>query len=691
MANAPQTDEEIEKSIGFIPDPEPGEDQDNDKDIDQTAKDPNNDYSSMSNDEIEKSIGFIPDAVQKGTYTPTKQEHDDFLTKALDHTANSIKRVGKDLAAGFGDVGQAVTNAPANTAQWLANRGALPYSFANSIPRPRAYDMNALYGIENPNLFDKAVRMAPGLAGMFAGGEAAGLAKAVPALEPYIAGLRPAAKGLARSGGIIAKNSLFGAGTNVAEGGNATSGALWGAGGGALGEGLNAGINALRPSNLFGKNVPAQELQKNLEATEGTDTPLGNVVKSPYLQGLNNNILAHVPFSGVTDNLAKVGRQVVDRGHELLNKLLGKGNTPGDTGKAVSEALNDNLKNLQDIKTQNFSAVNKEANDLGLEVSPNKFSDAAKKELERIRRSPNLNYEAERNSPELLEDLTHYANNTAKESLQDADMFKGKINKKARDASYKGDAHQVGIFNRLKNAYAQDVNDTIEKSGSSTLKEKHDTAMNFYRENIAPFEAPEVQKFTSKKGDPDTIISAFINAGSKDDRGNLLSKLVDKLPEDQKHLPAYGYLSKAIKDGELNPINLADRWKNLGEKQRAALVQDPALRKEFDNYLRLTKLNGESLSLMSNPKNGNRLAGWIPGGSVAAALVTGGVAPAIKTAGLAAGALYGSRHLAKLLRNESTRNNIAKKIMNGSNNAKVFGNASYGLASGIPAVYNAQQ
>jgi hypothetical protein len=107
------------------------------------------------------------------------------------------------------------------------------------------------------------------------------------------------------------------------------------------------------------------------------------------------------------------------------------------------------------------------------------------------------------------------------------------------------------------------------------------------------------------------ILSHFLRGGAND-RGTLLAKVTDKLSPEARNLPAYMHLSKALEEGQLNPMKLRTLYKNLGKKQKETLIQDPVMRKQLDKYTKAIGMNTEAFSTMFNPKTGQRVSDLIP-------------------------------------------------------------------------------
>jgi hypothetical protein len=135
--------------------------------------------------------------------------------------------------------------------------------------------------------------------------------------------------------------------------------------------------------------------------------------------------------------------------------------------------------------------------------------------------------------------------------------------------------------------------------------------MTEYGSKYKPFEDKDITKFTREGGDPDIMLSHFLRTGAND-RGTLLAKVTDKLPPEARNLPAYMHLSKALEEGQLNPMKLRTLYKNLGENQKKTLIPDSSMRKQLDKYTKAIGMNTEAFQTMFNPKTGQRVSDLIP-------------------------------------------------------------------------------
>lgn len=423
--------------------------------------------------------------------------------------------------------------------------------------------------------------------------------------------------------------------------------------------GKGAGIagNALRPSNLFRGTLSPEDLQANLEAAQGTNTGLGNIIGSPTLKGLQENVLTHIPFSGAYTAMQKTANQLTQKGEDLIGKI-GEGLPEGDQTKALQGALKDSSKQATRDKNADYSEPNTIADEMGMVVGRKNLQAKAQETLDNLNKSPELM----RGFPkDLLDDIQSYADNEKGNSLKLSNIFRGTLGEKANSLYEAGNTHQSGIVSSLKDALGDDIKSAIKESGNPKLQESYDKAQSNYQTKYSTFEHPDIVKFTRKGGDADLMLSHFIRGGSND-RAELLERLMQKLPENLKTLPLNMYLSKAIdENGKLNPPKLSTLYGALGEKQRAALVPDATMRKQLNNYTRAVNMNQGTFKTMFNPHTGQRNLDTLVGGAEIAIghMLAGGPGMA---AALPAGALLG-QVTGKALTHEGLRNSLVNKMI----------------------------
>lgn len=417
------------------------------------------------------------------------------------------------------------------------------------------------------------------------------------------------------------------------------------------------GANALRPSKMFAGKLSADELRANLDAAQGTTTGLGDVVGSPALKRLYENVLPRIAFSGADKAMHETANKLIKQGEGHLEKL--NENIPaGDKTKILQDAIKDASIEAAEQNRANFKKVDKIADDMGLTVSRKNFSQKANEILNEIEKSSELKREL---SPEILADLKSYAIQSNGNSLRLSNIFKGKLNDKASEFYVNGKKYEYGLMKGLKDALGSDIDSAINSSKNKALREAYDFAQKEHGSKYKQFEDPDITKFTREGGDNDLILSHFLKTGAND-RSNLLAKVSTKLPTELQNLPASMYLSKAIEEGKLNPIKLNTLYKKLGQKQKETLIPDAEMRKSLDKYTKSIGMNTEAFQTMFNPKTGQRaLDSMLPAmQAIGGSHLLGGVPGA--AAGIIVPALAG-KAATKLLTNPTIRDALVKSII----------------------------
>lgn len=460
----------------------------------------------------------------------------------------------------------------------------------------------------------------------------------------------------------------------------AIEGGLGGAGGA-----LGSALSKLAPSNLFKTNISPEKLAENLDVARGTNTGLGDVIESPFLKRQYENTLPKILGSNADNTMQGTAAQVTGRGNDLLNQMLGN-NDPKDVGQAIQQALKKSYGDVLEKSQNNYSEVDELANQMGITIGRDNLAAKAQELLNKVTKSPELSRKA---SPEMVEDLKFYSNPDNSNILESTNIFRGMLGDTARESSIKGKKFESGIYNNLKNSLTKDIEDAIPKDASNPVRQKYDQAQDFYRNMVVPFEEPEITKFTRKGGDPDLLLSSFVKKGNLD-RGNLLSKLIQKLPESQQGLVPYGFFSQAIKNGKVNPLTMRSLYEDLGPTQKQALFSQPELAKSMSDFSKLVGMNTESLTQMVNPKTGQRNLDVLPGllashglgayGGYKADGMPGAIAGGI--AGLGGAAII-SKALVKRLTSEGAREKFVQKMLQNKGSTGKNGDLTAAIAAAL--------
>lgn len=482
------------------------------------------------------------------------------------------------------------------------------------------------------------------------------------------------------------------------------------------------GIEGARNFNRYESQLSPEELRFNLENAEGTNTPLGRVIEDPRLARKFENKLIDYPGSGAGEKMQEIGKQVTERGHELVKKL-GEENSNENYGDLTSKAISDAYSYAQKEKSSNYKKVNKIADKQGIKIDVFDFDKTARTKLAEINSSPLLKISIKKDIVKKLKEYSDIGeiqksnkktdiNNligkfnvflektnqpgknkiNEKEienkirktpgtfqrkeggdiTLKDANTFKSVLKDIADDYFNNGNTYAGQMYKNLRSSLVNDINRTINKSGNKELRSEYDKAEDYYAKSIAPFDEREVKKFITGGGDPNVILDTFIKKNKDSDRSYLLNKLLKVLPKKEQNIVRKGYYRRSIEDEEFNPNKFNKLHKSLGKNQRSLLINDPKLEKEFDNYSKLVEQNQESLNAMFNPKNGQKglsfmptmlsaLGGALGSGSLGAVAGIAGGIPGL-LGGLALPAIV-ARHATNRLTSPKVREKVVNKLI----------------------------
>lgn len=553
-----------------------------------------------------------------------------------------------------------------------------------------SYGINKLTGSHIPQapIFDVAPHTpqaeAGNLASFFAGPGMLKIAGKIPELAhtatsamkiPIIAQGINAAKNMITKNPMtsnIAGNALLGGAYSPD---NPGEGMIAGATAPIAGKVIGSTYNALRPSRFLRGTLTPEELAKNLEITKGTETGLGDVIGSPMLKRLNENILSKIPFSGANEAMMRSAGQTIDLGHGILNKLIGD-NKAEDYQQTLNDALQSAYKEHQSNKNTLYNEANSIADKINLKLPLAAFSNKADKYSQALENTNILKYEPEMAS--MINKLKNYKNpviegknigsivdkegkpiiNETTQSyprLEEANLLKGKLNQladKYKESPTMTDRHAASVFGDLASSLKEDIVSAIQKSGHVPLSKAYSKAESNYADNFSPFLDKEIYKFSTGNADPDTLISSFIKTGKANDRANLLNKLTEKLPTDKRNLLGYGYLNRAIDENNvLNPLKVKSLLSrnSLGPRQLEALFPDKKIRNSLLNYSSLAEKNTKGLKLMQNPETGQMNMDILP-------LLS-------KSPIGLAGKILGAKPLARWLSSPQSRENLVNKMI----------------------------
>lgn len=616
---------------------------------------------SMSNSEIQKVmdehypqekgwLGIGKDIYKSGkTFLPEFWQALQQLPSEIGGVGKNPERIPQNLLAGLAQGGAGLLNTPANIRDYLAQKDIISQESPSlRIPEsilPREYDYAKGVGLEG-QLPGDVLTQGLGSAATYAlGGELGALG--VPA--------RIAARSGAQALHAVGQNQdpLHAAASIPAFEIPLRVGA--------------AGANALRPTNRLRGNLTPEELQANVRAAEGTNTALGDIIGSPTLKQIFENMTTKWPGSGSDELLARMGQQVENRAEELLNQS-GQGLGPAERNAQLKTALEEAYESQRIAKNELYEPVNQLAQQEGFTLELPSFRERAIEQMENIANSPFMRYDQK-----LRQEFQKLANktNAAGEgpSIADTNMMASKLYEEGQNLLNRATSAEDRSLGRLYTDLAQrarnDIRNELETRASPDLQNAYETATNNYRENFSQFLDRDIYKLTQPGVEAESIINDVIKPGKKGDKYSRIEKIQNALPPEQRGILGNAWLRNALdKEGTLNPKQFARLINELGPRQFEALFPDPIYRQQLLDYGRLRGMNEKALSRMANPNTGQTAA--VP--AMLGAQFTGAFNAAShgNLPGAAAwmlGPQVGSRIMNQLLTSPNVRANFVERLL----------------------------
>ena len=520
-----------------------------------------------------------------------------------------------------------------------------------------------------------------------AGGAASSsLLKAYPWLGKFGAGLGAAAV----EGGLFGGSQWVNPGETRLD--NAIHGAEAGVAGSAFLQGLgkvgNAVASKVFPASKVAEhvspNLSAADLAKSLRAAEGTSTPIGDILQSPYLKKTFENKIIPGVGSGGQEILGKIEGQIANKTENVLDKL-GNQYQGQDLNNVVKEMMDSAFTRQQKIKNGLYDSVSEIAKHEKFAPDLPEFTNLAKETISTIENSPLLSTDPK--TRQLFNKVAGFQNptkdvmspivdqygkplvsKTLKPSIKEVNILANKLWDEGSKLSYSPvaqDRHMAGLFKDLATKARHDIRDEITSKGSKELQSAYGVATENYKKNFSGFLDKDIYKFLGDKKDGESIVREIIRPSKAHDKANRIKKVQDILPNDEKNLLGYSFLQSARnKEGDLTAQSVNKQLNSLGNRQFNALFPDKTLQREIKDLQRLYKLNPEALQRMHNPKTGARLSENVDaistlgqaalGGSLGGwggAAVTLGIKPLL------------NNHLAKKFTSEDFRGKVINEIV----------------------------
>lgn len=442
--------------------------------------------------------------------------------------------------------------------------------------------------------------------------------------------------------------------------------------------------DALSPTNFISSPLSKEELIANFRAAQGTQTPLGNIIDSPLLKGIFENVTSEVPFSGADKITGSIAKDVKSRANELLAKSEA-GLVPGDRRTQFKEAIEGAYNKQNQIKRELYRPADEIAKADKFKVELPTFSSEAKKYNSLFKNSPLM--QQDKDFSRTFNQFKNYEKPYLEKSLNtigpdgllappdikyptiaSAKSFASRLDKEAANYRKSPDPSHRNIASRyegLAKAIRDDLKLGIETKGSPELKQALESADKNYSENFSQFLDRDVYKYTQDLDNIDNIINEIIKPGKATDKYSRLEKIQKVLPDEQKNILGNEWLRRAIdKEGDLDPKHFARLIDSLGKKQFEALFPDANYRQQLLDYGRLRGMNEKALSRMANPATGQKaIKPSIIGGQIGGAVGLAATGNPLMAIASLLGAPLGSKAVNKYLTSPEVRKKLIDKLL----------------------------
>jgi hypothetical protein len=538
----------------------------------------------------------------------------------------------------------------------------------------RESDFQGKYGDSFPH---KATAFATEMIPAFMGGAGIKAAQAPKFLMDMVKGATPLARGLTSAGGIFGKNAaLAGAYAPIGYDESFENTGLSGGAqkaidaapiGGAVGAGI-AGLTRLPqlPAKMLASQggLTSSQAKDILPKLKGLSTGLGDAIEAPGIKSFEDAWLTKVPFAGVKKQQYDTGKVLEKEGEDILNRLAPSYNTDEGTvnvGNILKNSLNDMDKAVNKQKRVLYSEVDKIAEKSGINIEPDNYKKAASDILDDLKNSRQFG-SLENSEKSNLESFLKSIFLKKGGRLKSANLKISDLNESKMKESMVGNKFLAGAYSRLAKGLKSDLERTVEKSGNKELKSSYDKAQKYYSENVAPFNEPEIAKFTRKNADSDTLVDYFLKSG-KQDRVNLLDKLTSKLSGEEKNLLGREYLNSAMSVNKnnqvyLDPKKMVRMYNKLGSKTKNALFSDKDFKKAMEKYSVRVNKNPSATEALQVVPTGFSVPEYAGMSGLIGSLLTGNLPAAASIVGTGAAA----NKLSKYLRSDSARDLYLKAL-----------------------------
>lgn len=544
---------------------------------------------------------------------------------ALSQLSSTDPRAIKNVVAGLAQGGHGVLNTPANIADYLARKDIISSQTANKIPRQEEHDFASILGLgaqQKPG--DKFLRSVTEMLPYVLGGEAGLLGRGVMGKLAQRSGAVSAHAVGQNEDPIKAALALPTAELGIRAPGMALRGA-------------RRAYEALTPSSIaarFTPDIPINELMQSLRTAQGTQTPLGDVLRSPTLKKGFENAVAPMMGSGADDIFTNIARDIGVRGEHLVGRLSSNP-ANSDPNFITKNLLMDAQRSAQEIKNNLWNTASETARNEGFNLTLPTFDRFIEENRRALQNAPLLSKNP--NVRKMYNSVTRYRGNVERSpareelspilsssgnpivsesipeqitypSIREAKLLANELESEATNlnSSTSGiDRSRRALYRQMASHLRRDVQDAVNERGSFQLRSDYGRANDYHREEFSDFLDRDIFPLTRQDKSGQSIVREIIKPG-KYDKYEAIQKVNNLLPENQQELLGFSYLLDAFdKEGVINPNKISQLVSRLGPRQFQTLYS-PETQEALLNYGRLVNMNKEPINRLFNPHTGKR-------------------------------------------------------------------------------------
>lgn len=285
-----------------------------------------------------------------------------------------------------------------------------------------------------------------------------------------------------------------------------------------------------------------------------------------------NAFLSKIPLLGNGVSVAKGSKEYIGNlGRQLANKIISSSDAEAATRSQYSNFLHGELKTAYEANveeaTSKYNEIQEEANKL-------KADKKAQMNLGEVRSTAtNLLNEENAADPVLQNsDLKRFLEGMG--NIPNGDYATAQINRtRIGDELGGATGRAEGVYKLLYSKFSDAMDKYAEDAGSK-IKQMHDEANEFYRENVVPFKYGKWRKFLAPDYDTDMFLKQFLMP----DRPGNLQAILKTMPETDKALTAAraAIVHTALDNATIDP---------LGNINPEKFIKNVARLKETSNVL----------------------------------------------------------------------------------------------------------